>query len=210
VIGTRRNQLKVLDGARTTGPASSASGIPAQDRSNATRMARRGLNLDVPDAELTHRRESWTPLPPQIRTGVLASTRDRSDLREPVPSAIDHPARAMSSPPPKGRSRHGRPQRAGSRGRVRAHQIVFVRCSPAWRSTACSDVVAATSRPDSPAFGGIEGSRPKRPLCLAISARNASSQVRGQMESGRSPRRAPTFSTFVRISGAASPSGVPL
>jgi dihydroxy-acid dehydratase len=34
-------------------------------------MAQRELNLDVPEAELTRRREGWTPLPPQIRTGVL-------------------------------------------------------------------------------------------------------------------------------------------
>jgi dihydroxy-acid dehydratase len=34
-------------------------------------MASRELRLDVDEAELARRREGWTPLPPQIRTGVL-------------------------------------------------------------------------------------------------------------------------------------------
>jgi dihydroxy-acid dehydratase len=35
-------------------------------------MDRRELNLDVPDEELLRRRAEWQPLPPAIRTGVLA------------------------------------------------------------------------------------------------------------------------------------------
>jgi dihydroxy-acid dehydratase len=34
-------------------------------------MERRELSLDVPEEELTNRKAEWTPLPPQIRTGVL-------------------------------------------------------------------------------------------------------------------------------------------
>ena len=35
-------------------------------------MDRRELNLDVADEELRRRRAEWQPLPPAIRTGVLA------------------------------------------------------------------------------------------------------------------------------------------